>query len=114
MFYDDVYNKDELNQKVTEYVAMGYKVKNRTFNYVKLVKDDFSWVILVILILFLFPIGIIYYFVKNGNKEEIIIRVKDVAPANVSSNAVKYCVKCGGAIASEESKFCPECGIEIN
>ena len=113
MRYEDVYTTDELNQKVTDYVAVGYKVENRTSNYARLVKNDFSWGVFVILLFLLIIGALIYWAVKSGNKDEIIIRVKDSAPDNVSSDAVKYCTKCGGAITSEESKFCPKCGIEI-
>ncbi|KZX16721.1 hypothetical protein MBCUT_05850 [Methanobrevibacter cuticularis] len=117
MRYEDVNSNQELNQKVTDYVALGYKVENRTSSYARLVKNDFSWGIFVVLFLFLFIIGaLIYWAVKSGNKDEIIIRVKENDTPNpiISSNAIKYCTKCGGAINSEETKFCPECGTEIN
>ncbi|MEA4957740.1 hypothetical protein SDC9_07619 [bioreactor metagenome] len=40
MRYEDVNSEQELNQKVTDYVAMGYKLENRTNNYARLVKND--------------------------------------------------------------------------
>jgi len=40
MRYEDVYSTEELNQKVTDYVAFGYKVENRTSTYARLVKND--------------------------------------------------------------------------
>jgi hypothetical protein len=114
MRYEDVNSNQELNQKVTDYVAMGYKVENRTSNYARLVKNDFSWGIFIIL-LFLLVIGaLIYWAVKSGNKDEIIIKVKENALNNDSSNAIKYCVNCGAGITSEETKFCPSCGEGVN
>lgn len=113
MHYEDVYSNDELNQKVTDYVAVGYKVENRTSNYVKLVKDDFSWGVFIILLFLLIIGALIYWAVKSGKKDEIIIRIKNKDFHDINSVAVKYCVNCGGSIASEESKFCPDCGIEI-
>jgi len=114
MHYEDVSSTEELNQKVADYMAFGYKVKNKSSNYARLVKNDFSWGIFIILLFFLIIGAIIYWAVKSGNKDEIIIRVKNDTPKNTSSDAVKYCVKCGGAITSEKSQFCPNCGIEIN
>ena len=114
MRYEEVNSNQELNQKVADYVAMEYKVENRTPTYVRLVKNDFSWGIFIIL-LFLLVIGaLIYWAVKSGNKDEIIIRVKDNAPNNDNPNAIKYCTKCGTSITSEETKLCPECGENIN
>jgi len=113
MHYEDVHSVEELNQKITDYVAMGYKVKNRTANYSRLVKNDFSWGIFIILFLLLIIGAIIYWAVKSGNKDEIVIRVKENIPDNTISNVNKYCEKCGVAINSEKSKFCPECGTLI-
>jgi putative hemolysin len=113
MRYEDVSNIDELNQMVVDYQAVGYKVENRSLNYVKLVKNDFSIGVFIILLFFLIIGALIYWAIKSGQKDEIIIRVKNDAPINVSSNAVKHCVKCGGAINSEDSEFCPQCGVEI-
>ncbi|MCL2156553.1 MAG: hypothetical protein FWH54_00850 [Methanobrevibacter sp.] len=114
MRYEDVDSNQELNQRVTDYVAMGYKVENRTNNYARLVKNDFSWGIFIILLFLLIIGALIYWAVKSGNKDEIIIRVKDNAPTNDSSNVVKYCTECGGVITSEETKFCPNCGESID
>ena len=33
MRYEDVNSNQELNQKITDYVTMGYKVENRTISY---------------------------------------------------------------------------------
>jgi len=119
MRYEDVSSTEELNQKVADYVAFGYKIDNRTANYARLVKNDFSWGVFIILLFLLIIGALIYWAVKSGNKDEIIIRVKDnalnnVDHANVSFNAIKYCTKCGGAITSEETEFCPNCGESIN
>lgn len=113
MHYEDVSSTQELNQKVADYVAFGYKVENKTSNYARLVKNDFSWGIFILLLFLLIIGALIYWAVKSGNKDEIIVRVKDNTPTSVVSNAVKYCTKCGGAINSEETKFCPSCGTEI-
>ena len=77
MHFEDVYSTEELNQKVVDYVAFGYKVKNRTPKYAKLVKNDFSWATFIILLFFLIIGALIYWAVKNSAKDEIIIRVKD-------------------------------------
>jgi len=121
MHYLDVYSTDELNQKVADYVAFGYKVESRTPTSARLVKNNFSWGIFIILFLFVFIIGaIIYWAVKSGNKDEVIIRIKEsttpnsIPINNVNPNVVKYCSKCGGGITIEDSKFCPNCGAEIN
>lgn len=112
MRYEDVNSEKELNQKIADYMAVGYKVENRTSNYVKLVKDDFSWGIFVILLFLLIIGALIYWAVKSGNKDEIIIRVKENAVSN-NSNPIKYCTECVESITSDESKFCPSCGNEI-
>lgn len=114
MRYEDVNSNQELNQKVTDYVAMGYKVENRTPTYARLIKNDFSWGIFIILLFLLIIGALIYWAVKSGNKDEIIIRIKDNTPNNDNSNVIKYCTKCGADIVSEESKFCPKYGESIN
>ncbi len=121
MRYEDVNSEEELNQKVTDYIAFGYKVENRTPKYARLIKNDFSWGIFIILLFLLIIGALIYWAVKSGNKDEIIIRVKesnsnnDISTNNdFSPSAVKYCTKCGGAIDSEETKFCPIFGAETN
>ncbi|MGL6298340.1 MAG: hypothetical protein ACRC1M_04145 [Methanobacteriaceae archaeon] len=115
MRYDDVYSTEELNQKVADYVAFGYKLESRTPKYARLVKNDFSWGTFIVLLFFLIIGALIYWAVKSGNKEEVIIRVKENAKNDdVSYNAVKYCVKCGAGISSEYSKFCPKCRTEVS
>jgi len=88
MHYEDVYSTQELNQKVTDYVAFGYKVENRTPKYARLVKNDFSLVTFIVLLFLLIIGAIIYWAVKSGNKDEIIIRVKENIVNDSDSNAV--------------------------
>jgi len=88
MHYEDVYSTEELNQKIADYVAFGYKVENRTQKYARLVKNDFSWITFIVLLFFLIIGAIIYWAVKSGNKDEIIIRVKENIVNNSNSNVV--------------------------
>jgi hypothetical protein len=44
MRYEDVNSTQELNQKVADYVAFGYKIENRTLKDASLVKNDFSFI----------------------------------------------------------------------
>lgn len=111
--YEDVYSVEELNQKVANYVAVGYKVKNKTSNYARLVKDDFSWGIFIILLFLLIIGALIYWAVKSGNKDEIVIRVKEKTFNNTNSSVAKYCVECG-SIINEGSNFCENCGTLLN
>ena len=117
MHYEDVYSEQELNQKVADYVALGYEVKNRTSSYAKLVKNDFSWGIFIILFLLLLIgalIYLIYYLAfKKSDKDEIIIRVKNNTTNNTNSNVAKHCAKCG-SINNEGSNFCENCGDSLN
>ena len=89
MHYEDVNSMQEFNQKIADYVALGYKVEKRTSNHARLVKNDFSWGIFIILLFLLIIGAIIYWAVKSGNKDEIIIRVKNDVSNNINSNMGK-------------------------
>lgn len=122
MHYENAYSKQSLNQKVSDYEAKGYKVKDRTHNYVKLVKNDVNWWIFIILLIFIWIIAIIYLIYKLLNKDEIIIRLKEdvsnIVNTNntntIDSDEIDYCKKCRVIINSKNSKFCQSCGIKIN
>ncbi|WP_225370693.1 hypothetical protein [Methanobrevibacter arboriphilus] len=75
MRYENVNNVEELNFRVNNYISSGYKLEIRDNNYAKLVKDDFDWAIFIILFLLLIIGALIYWAVKSGNKDEVIIQV---------------------------------------
>lgn len=109
MRYEEASSIEDLNQKVIDYESMGYKVENRSDNFVKLVKDDFSIGIFIILFLFLIIGALIYWAVKSGTKDEVIIRLEE----NSKTDDLNSCDNCGAVIKLTDSKFCPSCGSEI-
>ena len=128
---------EQLNQVVNNYTTMGYEVKNRTPTSVKLVKDDFSWGVFIILLLLLIIGALIYWAVKAGNKDEVLVTIQNGATgiptpinpaipaetaipltanntnANTDQQAVQYCSECGSPIYNMRSKFCPNCGFKL-
>ena len=77
MHYEDVNSTDELNQKVADYMAFGYRIENRTSSYVRLVINDINWGVFIILLLIMIFPALIYWAVKSITKDEIIVRVKN-------------------------------------
>ncbi len=131
MRYENVNNTEELNFRVNNYVSSGYKVEIRENSYVKLVKDDFSWGIFIILFLFLVIGALIYWAVKNGNKDEVIVQVENTFGDSVGNSVNNEAsqtqnsssnqnpskdLKCPSCEYenNEDSKFCFNCGTELN
>lgn len=128
---------DELNQVVNNYTTMGYEVRNRTPTSVKLVKDDFSLGIFLLLFFFVMILGgIIYWAIVSGRKDEVLVTMQGngvgiqyaINPAiqtstasypvannntNANKEVVQYCSECGNPIYTKRSKFCPNCGFKL-
>ncbi len=77
--------------------------------------------------------GIIYWAVKSGKKDEVLITLQsnndNPAPAVdpikeiqvkkkdspvENKPAVKYCSECGTPVYSIKSRFCPNCGYKLD
>lgn len=132
MRYENVNTVEELNFRVSNYIRSGYKVVVRDNNYANLVKDDFSWGIFILLLLFLIIGALIYWAVKSGNKDEVIIQVgnaygrpnveynqdntatqtQNESPSQAPAKDLK-CPSCDH-VNDKDSKFCFKCGTELN
>jgi len=89
MRYENVKDASELNFRVDNYILEGYKSEIRSENYAKLVKDDFSVDVFLILFLLLIIGAIIYWAVKSGKKDVVIVKVEgaDTSTMLINSNA---------------------------
>jgi len=105
MRFEDVDSVQELNQKVSDYIVLGYRIKSKTSTHVQVVKNEFSWGIFIVLF-FLLIIGAVIYLIYWAvrSKDEVIIRVKN--------EDIKCCEKCGEILSSKESKFCQNFGTK--
>lgn len=90
MYYVDIYSDCELDQNIIDYRPIEFKVKDRTKNCVKLIKNKFSQGIFIILLFFLNRGANINCAVKNRNLEEVIIRNKNkTAFHNSTKNIIR-------------------------
>lgn len=114
-----------------------YKLQSATNNNAILKKKDYNFTLFIILLIFIFIIGIIYYLVAddlmvniqvnpsmagqsspnmdpnfipmNMGNTNTPVPVNNV-PANPSDN--NFCPECGTQLNSND-KFCPKCGKKI-
>lgn len=86
MRYENVPKVEELNFRIMNYQSVGYNIEVRDNTHARLVKDDFSVGIFIILSLFFAIIGgIIYWAIKSG-KEYIVIIQLDRTVNNMQMN----------------------------
>lgn len=118
--FEDVSSISELNQKVTDYMAIGYEVKRKTSKFVILTGEKSSKSIrtqndtLIVNPSSLAHGKIPITGVDRGGSnstitdvDDVIIRVKN--EDNASSPTVEYCTECG-SLFSEGAEFCRKCG----
>ncbi len=116
---------NEFNQTKQNFIRMGYKVIRKSPNSVTLEKNEFDIIIFLILLLLLVIGAIIYWAVKSGRKDQVLITlqsndnspapIKEIKTENAENKpAVKYCSECGTPVYSEKSRFCPSCGYELD
>lgn len=126
MRYENVPTVEELNFRIMNYQSVGYDIEVRDNTHARLVKDDFSVGIFIILLLFFAIIGgIIYWAIKSG-KEDIVIIPLDKTVNNMQMNyrpvpnvlieqnnrGIK-CYSCD-FVNEEDSNFCFKCGTKIS
>ncbi|MGL6299086.1 MAG: zinc ribbon domain-containing protein [Methanobacteriaceae archaeon] len=123
MRFETVSNEEEYNFMINQYIANGYKVETRGISSARLVKNEFSVGVFIVLLFLLIIGGLIYWAVKSGQKDVVVIRIgnnnapirSNIVPTSEPSNPItvaKYCVECGNLLI-EESKFCQKCGKEL-
>lgn len=125
MRYENVSTVEELNFRIMNYQSVGYDIEVRDNTHARLAKDDFSVGIFLVLLFFTIIGGIIYWAVKKGNEDIVIIQLDRTAnnmQTNYSSvpnvpieqnNAGIKCSSCD-FINEEGSNFCFKCGNELS
>lgn len=124
MRYENVSTLEELNFRIMNYQSVGYNIEARDNNHARLAKDDFSVGIFLVLLLFTIVGGIIYWAVKKGNEDIVIIQLDGTANnmqmnynpvSNVLVEENNRGVKCSSCdfINEEDSNFCFKCGNEL-
>jgi RNA polymerase subunit RPABC4/transcription elongation factor Spt4 len=124
MRYENVSSLEELNFRVMNYQSVGYELEYGDNNHASLVKDDFSTAIFIILLLFGIILGLIYWAIKSGKEDRVIIQLDRTAnnmqigysqvpnvPVEYNDNGVE-CSSCG-FVNEEGSNFCFKCGNKI-
>ena len=112
-------NETEFNQQLQMYLAQGYSMQSNFNGTAILKKKSYSVGVLIVLIIFLFPIAIIYYLlasddivtITNNGGQAPRASATAGSPSNVSYDA--YCEECGQGLF-KDSKFCPGCGRDLS
>ena len=115
-------NEEEFNQQIQMYLAQGYSMQSNFNGTAILKKKSYSLGVFIILLIFLFPIGIIYYLVASDD----IVNIRNKNPqasgnntnANTNTAATTgsfdfYCEDCGQGLYNH-LKFCPNCGKDLS
>ena len=109
-------NENEFNQQLQLYIAQGFRMQSNFSGTAILKKKSYSEGLLILLIIFLFPVGIIYYIVAS---DDVVTIMNSGAQLSVNNNVgvnnesfVSYCEDCGHGLF-EDSKFCPGCGKKL-
>jgi len=90
---ENVRNIDELNSKISMYVAGGYNVAHKDDKNATLTKNSINWLVLILLLLFLWPGAILYIILYTtgdvGKKKSIFIKVinHDKQPSNTKDSS---------------------------
>lgn len=100
----EVQNQTELNNRITQYQAQGFKIKETSNNQVILEKKDYNTAIFIILLILTILGGLLYYILCENKIVTINIHQ---GFSNVSDK--KTCPVCGTLIR-RDAKFCPSCG----
>lgn len=112
-FNIDVNNENEFNQQLQMYLAQGYSMQSNFNGTAILKKKSYSLGLLIVLIIFVFPVAIIYYLIASD--DIVTINNKSVQGSAGSSSKPYdgYCEECGHGLY-KESKFCPGCGRDVS
>lgn len=112
-FNIDVNNENEFNQQLQMYLAQGYSMQSNFNGTAILKKKSYSLGLLIVLIIFVFPVAIIYYLIASD--DIVTINNKSVQGSADSSSKPYdgYCEECGHGLY-KESKFCPGCGRDVS
>lgn len=125
MRYENVSTLDEMNFRIMNYQSVGYEIEVKDNYHARLVKDDFSVAVFIILLLFVAIIGgIIYWAIKRDSNDIVIIQLDKTynnmsSEYNQVSNVPNECnndgIECSscGAVNKEDSKFCSDCGEKL-
>ena len=110
----DTNNENEFNQQLQIYLSQGYSLQSNFDGTAILKKKSYSVAILILLIIFVFPIGIIYYLVATDDIVTIRNNNGQAPNNNINLNSTtesfdSYCEDCGQGLF-KSSKFCPKCG----
>ena len=113
----DTNNENEFNQQLQIYLSQGYSLQSNFDGTAILKKKSYSVAILILLIIFVFPIGIIYYLVATDDIVTIRNNNGQAPNNNINLNSTtesfdSYCEDCGQGLF-KSSKFCPKCGAKI-
>lgn len=113
----DTNNENEFNQQLQIYLSQGYSLQSNFDGTAILKKKSYSVAILILLIIFVFPIGIIYYLVATDDIVTIRNNNGQAPNNNINLNSTtesfdSYCEDCGQGLF-KSSKFCPKCGKNL-